>query len=60
LPLGLAPIVRFRDQFGEDLLATKANAAFEEAAQDLIARAWAAETQVVVWHDGKVTKLSPG
>lgn len=42
-----------------DPLATKANAAFEEVAQDVIARARAAKTEVVVWRDGKVTKLSP-
>lgn len=43
----------------DDPLATKANAAFEEAAEDVIARARAAKTEIVVWRDGKVAKLSP-
>lgn len=42
-----------------DPLAAKANAAFEEVAHDVIARARAAKTEIVVWRDGKVAKLSP-
>jgi hypothetical protein len=42
-----------------DPLADKANAAFKEVAQDVIARARFAKTEVVVWRDGKVAKLSP-
>jgi hypothetical protein len=42
-----------------DPLAAKANAAFEEVAHDVIARARAAKTEIVVWRDGTVTKLSP-
>jgi hypothetical protein len=42
-----------------DPIANKANAAFEEVAQDVVDRARAAKTEVVVWRNGKVTKLSP-
>ena len=42
-----------------DPLATKANAAFEEVARDVISRARSSSTEVVVWRDGKVIKLSP-
>lgn len=42
-----------------DPLATKANAAFEEVAHDVISRARSSSTEVVVWRDGKVIKLSP-
>lgn len=43
----------------QDSLAAKASAAFECAADDVIARARVANTEVVIWRDGEVTKLSP-
>lgn len=43
----------------DEHLAAKATAAFEKVAQDVIARARAAKTEIVVWRDGKVAKLSP-
>ena len=46
-------------QSNGDPLANKANAAFEEVAHDVIARARAAKTDIVVWRDGRVVKLSP-
>ncbi len=42
-----------------DPLASKADAAFEEVSHDIIARARVAKTEVVIWRDGKVLKLSP-
>lgn len=43
----------------DDPLAAKANAAFAEAALDVIARARASKTEIVVWREGHVVKLSP-
>ena len=42
-----------------DPLAAKAKAAFEEVAHDVIARARTAKTEIVVWRNGQVAKLSP-
>lgn len=43
----------------DDPLAAKANAAFDEVALDVVARARAAKTEIVVWRGGKVERLSP-
>jgi hypothetical protein len=42
-----------------DTLATKVQLAFEEASHRVIARARASNTEVVIWRDGAIVKLSP-
>jgi len=42
-----------------DALSAKIQLAFEAASLQVIARARAANTEVVIWRDGKIVKLTP-
>jgi hypothetical protein len=46
-------------QTDNESLVVKANAAFEAVALDVIGKARAAKTEIVIWRDGKVVKLLP-
>ena len=43
----------------EDSLSAKADAAFRQAARDVIRRAKQTGTPVVIWKEGKVTEVPP-
>ena len=42
-----------------DSLTYKADLAFEDACRNVIARARTANTEIVIWRDGKIVELTP-
>ena len=42
-----------------DILAAKVQLAFEDASYRVIARARASHTEVIIWRDGAIVKLTP-
>jgi hypothetical protein len=49
-------MIRINDS---DSLIPKADLAFEDACRKVIARARAANTEIVIWREGKMVELSP-